>query len=197
MSMDVLIKSIRSIKYIMDSNRTKWFVCFGVMLGILRDKQAPPDNDIDIGVYYEDYDFERIKRSFAKMGYAPNKIIYPDTGGQPLYSHYQHSSFPDICLFAWYLHKEIRYHTYDYYEEGKKVLKKYRFKGIKAEYLDETIQVPMDKKRVVPGGEIVFPKKYGSCLDEWYPNWLEPRKEQSHSKYIVELKSMKEWKKIK
>jgi len=197
MCKDVLIKSIRSIKSVMDNTRTKWFVGFGVMLGLLRDGTPPDDNDIDICVYYEQYNFKSIKAAFSIMGYAMDKVVYPDKGDVPLYSHFSHPIFPDMCMFAWYLHNGIRYHTYYYYNEKNQRLRKYRFKGIDASFIENTVMIPIDPKRVIPGGDIVFPTKYGSCLDVWYPNWLERRKEQSHSNHIVEIKRMKDWKNIK
>ena len=126
MEMGSLIKAVQGIKYVMDSTQTRWFIGFGVMLGILRDGEPPKDNDIDVCVYYEDYDFKRIKRAFSRAGYTMSKVVYPNVGDTPLYSHFRHSSYPDMCLFAWYEHKGIRYHTYDYYNEGRERLKRYR-----------------------------------------------------------------------
>ena len=107
----------------------KWFLSFGSLLGIIRDDGIIKDEhgnpketeDIDISVLYEESDEKLIVGGFQKFGYQPCRILRNDVTRKPFHYGFKqpdspgnpNSALPEICVFAWYLHKGIRYHTYE------------------------------------------------------------------------------------
>jgi len=52
---------------------TKYFLCFGNLLHLIRDKSIEDDKDIDIGVFYDVADEKQITRGFLAWQYKVDK----------------------------------------------------------------------------------------------------------------------------
>jgi len=191
-----LDKSMIFTYQVMSVMRAKWFVCFGTLLGLIRDNGVVKgDDDIDIGMYYEDLTknggdgYRRLVLLFKKWGYKikheirPRGII-PDI---PLNIHFTHKELPDLDIFAWYKYKKIRYHTYDVDHTKEVKPKEYTLKGVMAEWLDETIMM----KFPFLSKQIGVPLRYGTLLDEWYPNWGVPQKGESKTRWVKKVRDFK------
>lgn len=174
----------------------KWFLCFGTLLHVSRmimghSTKMPDDQDIDLGILYEDCEPHILENKFKALGLQIKRKIINDADKKPLYySLHGVGSGINICLFLWYKHGNIRYHTYDVLMEKKEKPSKYIFKGIPAECIEaDTQELP------IPGlyRTIKVPRGYGRLFDHWYPDWLTKRKHISHTRYKLEMKSCKQF----
>jgi len=166
------------------------FACFGTLLGFIRDRGIlKEDGDVDIGIFYENMNEKLLTNCFGKWGYTLKKVVRNDyeVPHTPFFLHYDHAELPEIDIFAWILHKGIRYHTYDVNFENREILSKYRFKGIPDKWLNKFMDFRIDGMQRT----CKIPANYGHCLDTWYPNWLERRKEVSQSEWEIVTKSCK------
>jgi len=183
----------------------RWFICFGYLLGHIRDGGFVRDKDgnikqgedIDIGVLYEELNdglaANNIINGFGKFGYNVDHKITNNIDGKIFYINFKNPKLPDICLFAWYKHNNIRYHTYDFNREKKDIPTEYVFKGIPAFALEKVVKHYIKEANK----EVHFPLMYGTCLDVWYPNWKIKREGESETPYLVKMKSCKEFETIK
>jgi len=204
-------RALKIIYTVLGSIRIKYFICFGSLLHLIRDRTVEPDKDIDIGVLYEEYDPSMVISGMEKWEYKLVNRVVDDIRGKALYLQFEHQGrlkLPPIDIFAWYLHDKIRYHTYDTRQENKKVPKKYVFRGVPDKFLPRPyIHERKDEKLIKTffgkwndpyfKMEINAPLFYGSLLDIWYPNWLKPNNMQSASPWKIEMKSCKQWDDIK
>lgn len=168
----------------------KWFISFGTMLYFFRDKNMgkPFDGDFDVSILGKP-DWQLIVQMFEEWGYHVKTKLVHDKSGYPFQIVFKHDIFlNDIDLYFWVNANKYWWHTYDYYKEGKKVPKKYIFKGtpeyaFKGEpYLYTWDEIAHD---------LQFPNLYGTLLDCWYPGWFVPDKNfgQSHAEKVVKLKT--------
>lgn len=168
-----------------------WFFCFGSLLRMVRNKGKMKDDDIDIGILYDEYNQKLLENSIVACGMQIKKRVVNDIDKRPLYYTLKSHTLPiEICVFCWYKHKNILYHTYDIEGHGKERPEKYTFKGIPAWILesgtvDMRIEGSLRQARV--------PKMYGSALDIWYPDWLTKRKGESETRHLIEMKSCKQF----
>jgi len=170
----------------------KWFVCFGTLLRMIRDKgNMKEGDDIDLGLLYEEFDQHIIENHIKAFGLEIERMIINDVTKTPLYYGLKaYGTNIHICIFLWYKHKNIRYHTYDINREGKNVPSKYIFKGVPADTLEgDTQQMPVPNTYRT----VNVPRGYGRLLDTWYPDWLTKRKGQSSTKWQLEMKSCKQF----
>ena len=189
------------VGWILGAERIPWFCCFGTLLGFIRDNGAVKgDNDIDLGMFYEHMDEERIVKGMKKYNYTlHHKIVNNyEKPNKPYYLSFTSEQHPPLCLFAWVKHGEFRYHTYDTKHEKPQggVPSEYVFKGVPANLFDDILSHwPADKdKKQLTRHEFKIPRKYGTLLDLWYPDWKTPRKGESHTPYVVRMKNCKDWK---
>lgn len=170
----------------------KWFICFGALLRIIRDKGKMPDGeDIDFGIFYEDYNPKHLEAVFQAGGIYVKKKIINDVTKKPLYyTMVDYSTGIEVCIFAWIKHNGIRYHTYDVKLEGKKIPSKYVFKGVPEALFNDIMEKPLiDTYRSVK-----VPVAYGALFDLWYEDWCVERSGVSKTKWVLEMKSCKQFK---
>jgi hypothetical protein len=174
----------------------KWFLCFGSLLHVSRMtmghiKKMPDDQDIDVGILYEDYEPHQLENKMFALGLQIKRKIIHDVDKKPLYYSLQGvGTGINICLFCWYKHGNIRYHTYDVLREKRDKPSKYIFKGIPAECLEcSTQEMP------IPGlyRTVKVPTRYGTLFDHWYPDWLTKRKHISTTRWQIEMKSCRKF----
>jgi len=201
-------KAVRIAAKVLGANHIKWFVCFGNLLHLIRDKSLENDKDVDIGVFYEHMALANpnaIVNGFEKFGYTRLLYIEHDIDEKPLYMCFRHPELPPIDIFCWFKHGKYRYHTFDTLQEKvKKRPSLYKFLGVPAKYLpDPDGRLPKDPTIVkqmffqsTPQyvAEIYLPLNTGTLLDIWYPNWLKPRSMTSMSPEVVTMKSCRQWK---
>jgi hypothetical protein len=198
-------KAIRVVNDVFMKMGQKWFLCFGNILHLIRDRTIEKDNDIDVGVFYEKSDGEKIIKAFKYWEYNLHLEIKNDVDKKPLYLSFKSGRtppMPPIDVFLWYRHDGVRYHTYDAYQERRTYPSKYKFLGIEEKFLpDPEISAKQDKRLAKSFFgkwnepyflfEVPIPLFYGSCLDTWYPNWLVPRKMTSMSPFVVHMNTCK------
>jgi hypothetical protein len=171
----------------------EWFVSFGSLLGVVRDR-GKLLGDLDISMFYEEDVAERMIANLIQFNWQERgRIIHPSTK-KPL-----HLSFVPVDkrmnggmvldLFFWLKVGDIYYHTYDYKMENPKngIPSEYYFKGCHKRILRGATW-----QYVWPGtaNMIRLPHYYGTLLDYWYPGWY--RKDsmfgQSKAKQVVKVK---------
>lgn len=177
----------------------KWFFCFGTMLTLVRDKgKFAKNDDIDVGVYFEDFEPVYIKNWCSANGFDVRRTIIDDITKKPLY--YSIVPKPDIAIvtgkfhldvFAWMKYKNYYWHTYDVKIENPKhgIPNKYIFKGVPEYALQKLTNIDGIAGTMFSG---FVPLKYGTLLDIWYPNWIERREEVSHTKWALNVHSCKD-----
>ena len=197
MELTKVIKTMRTIDDVIGHLHYTYFVCFGMLLHLIRDGSLEDDHDIDMGLLREeDIDYDALIRAFASNGYSVRKKVISDYSYKPFYIGLKHETLPPICLFFWQLHEGKRYHTYDINFENKEIPSEYVFKGVDAKLLDGKVYKEHfgTRKDEMFRDVIRIPQKYGSLLDAWYPNWLEQRSEQSNRDDCLMMKSCRELK---
>ncbi len=206
LTLETFNKTLNSALLLLERSRIPWFVCFGSLLGLVRDRGIiENDTDIDIGIPFEFINEKQIRSCFKRYDYEQYKIIRRDDIDRTLfgvpnnedlaYISFVHPTLPCVDIFAWYLHDGIRYHTYDYFNEKKEHPSKYVFKGIREEWINHvdksmfgTIKHPLFARN------LPFPFMYGHLLDTWYPDWKTPRTGESHTPWKLELDSCRQFK---
>jgi len=211
------INTVMSFQENMFGKRIRWFFSFGTLLEYIADRTFTLNFDIDIGVFYGECDAEKMTKGFEGFGYEVKSVLLHDVDRKPLNIQFRPTGeviagSPHIDVYFWIKSKNKYYHTYDINREGKKIPKRYVFKGIQAEWIEpdkrdvehyrksgiETSQV-LDERGIwhydIFGdhNEYTFavPFKYGTLLDEWYPGWRfrQHYKGQSKSQWIRDVKS--------
>lgn len=197
-------KALRIIIKTMGVGHMKWWLCFGNLLHLIRDKNVKHDHDIDVGVYEEDVSESIITNIFLQWQYTLKKRIIDNTNKKILYLSYKNRNLPPIDVFVWKKWKEYRFHTYDVLHEDQKVPSRYIFKGVKEKWLPRLGVIDMKDDRLKKShfGEhakplffeaVNIPLQYGTLFDYWYPDWMTPRQGESTSPWKVEMKSCSKW----
>ena len=204
LTLATLDKTINTVGYLLERARQPYFLCFGTLLGLVRDRNVVEgDTDIDLGILAESAHEKPIRACFERFGYRPYKTIRRDdvdkVNPNPLvsredlaYISFRHLTLPCIDIFIWYKHGDYRWHTYDFHNENKERPTAYHWKGVKSEWLDK-IEKSTFGTHLKPlfSRNVYFPLMYGHLLDTWYPDWKTPRKGESTSPWQVEFKSCK------
>ena len=193
--LELLEKSLKHFSFVMKYIKAPWFVCFGTLLGLVRDNGLiKGDKDIDIGMFYEDLigpkgdTYLRLIKGFEKIGYKLGGIITTDVMPfVPLNMYFNHKDLPTIDVFAWVKDGDIRYHTYDTKQERKKIPSEYVLKGVKDVWLKDIERIRFPFMKI----DVNIPRKYGTLLDEWYPNWKIPAKGVSKTRWEKKTKTLK------
>ena len=202
LSLATLDKTINTVGYLLERARQPYFLCFGTLLGLVRDRNVVDgDTDIDIGIRAEDAREKVIMSCFQRFGYMKHKLIRRDDIDMtdPRISHetlvyvsFKHLTLPCVDVFIWPKSNGYRWHTYDFLNESKERPSTYHWKGVKAEWLDRLEKSTFGtQKKPLFTRNVFFPLMYGHLLDTWYPDWKTPRKGESTSPWILEMKSCK------
>jgi len=154
-------------------SKMKWFVSFGTLLYLIRDKKHGKefDTDMDISIVGE-HNFEQIDGNLKENGFEECTRIINDTTKSILFASYKSSNGLHLDLFFWIKVDNYYFHTYDYMRDSTdgrpsfyhfKSLPPYMFEGDTINY--EWIESMSPLK---------IPALYGTLLDYWYPNWFTP-----------------------
>lgn len=196
-----------------DSLCLPWFVCFGSLLSLVRDRQLIADNDdLDIGVLGP---IDGVARA---MGGTITRKTFDSTGKLLVNFHISHPRIKvEIDVFRWVCKDGMLYHCYSEDPTDDAILKKYRWKGIPetcffpdketAHAIREDIfrySRALDTaglwRHAIPGIEteglyVRLPFRYGNCLDYWYPDWLTHRPQfgTSLAYRVVEASNTSGW----
>lgn len=178
---------------------TKWWFCFGTMLTLIRDEgKFKKIDDVDVGVFYDDFEPRYITNWCKSNGFVITKHIVDDITRKPLY--YSIEPMEDIQkitgkfaldVFMWIKYKGFYWHTYDVKMEkpSNGIPRKYIFKGVPENAFSDIIHIDSIAGTSFHG---YVPLKYGTLLDLWYPNWIVKREECSHAKWVMSMDSCKE-----
>lgn len=205
-----------------DGKRLHWFYCFGTLQEYISDSTFSFDSDIDIGVLYDQCDAVALENMITSNGYKLEKKLVNDVTKKPFNMQFKPVDdgmleWPSLDIYFWYKHNKMLYHTYDVNKENLEIPSKYIFKGVKEEWISPNKEMIAAKRAALHPGyarsitehgtwvsdifgsssgfEFVCPYAYGSLLDEWYPNWKFRKHNvgQSKSRFMVEMRSCKEW----
>lgn len=211
------VASMRNLSGTMSQANIKWFLCFGSLLSLVRDRKVDMTQDIDIGVVgTSPLLVDTLSRAFQPM-----HCVRHDVTGEVLNQSYRcvgTNIIPyTLDVFFWLKVGNMYYHTYDVNQSRPKdgILKGYTFKGVPASYFeapDEVVEKyrrdsrlgrALNKNgtwvRLIPGYEstgisLAAPYLQGSCLDKWYPDWPMRRPEWgvSETPWVKKVKSCRE-----
>jgi len=201
---DVKRHAIQDIRTVYDCAeaagiREHLFVCFGLLLGIVRENDfIENDDDIDMGIISERITREQERAYYhnlidADMFFARKRIEKRDDLDRfTWFSLRKRANRAKFCHWFWIKHAGYYFHT----KAGKWVTKKkfqgiedveFRFeddavmKGIPVGYLDGLQEIDFH------GIRINIPQKCGSCADFWYPGWLIPLRAKSARAIICQV----------
>lgn len=156
-------------------------------------------DDIDLGVFYDNYHFQYIKNFCSGAGWEIDHTIRPDTGGQPLYVSLKptkdvESITGEVCLdvFAWYEFKDMYWHTFDTRMERphKGIPDKYVFRGVPKWVFKDFVGID---NVAGSGMNAKIPLRYGTLFDWWYTDWIKPRPQAtSNALWEIQFKSFKD-----
>ena len=170
----------------------KWFVSFGSLLYMIRDKNHGVEfvQDIDISIVGS-HNYEQIDRTLQDNGFQRVSRIKNDQDGSVLFADYKSPNGLSLDLFFWIESPGYLWHTYDYMREGKEIPSFYHFKAV-PKYMMEG--KPYSYSWFDEISPLMVPKYYGTLLDYWYPNWFIPDADFGLSKamYEVEIESCKD-----
>lgn len=215
------INSMMDFQETSDGKRLKWFYCFGTLLEWIADSTFGLDYDIDIGCLYDECDSKRLAGSLSGNGYELESVFLHDVDKKPLNMHFKPTrdnirNTPTVDIYFWIRKGNILYHTYDINKEGREIPREYTLKGVPYEYINPS-QDDIDSKRnaIIDGNlrlnehgvwmhdvfgsysgyRFYSPFRYGSLLDEWYPDWRfrQYYKGQSKTRFEKKIKSFKEF----
>jgi hypothetical protein len=176
----------------------RWFYSFGTLLEYLADRTFGMNFDIDIGVFYEEYDEKSLMDNFETFGYKVSPTIIHDIDKRPLNIHCTPNDdrlrgTPTIDIYAFYPKKGTFLYTYDFDKKGKKIPDRYVFKDIPKNCIqpakwevDRVLKgsAPEQSQLLKANGmwsydvfedhgsyKMSCPFGYGRLLDIWYPGW--------------------------
>ena len=163
-------------QYAVGAPPLKWFVSFGSLLYLCRDKLVGlpyETGDIDISVFQDDLDGEDLVRNMNQYGYALKTKVMDNTNGKPFQMVFSPKAemfhLPqnmDVDVFFWVKANGFYWHTYDFNKEGGETLSEYVFKGIPCRIFDGGIMPAIWDALAPP---VNIPIECGACLDTWYP----------------------------
>ena len=187
-----------------------WFISFGTLLWFVRDRLLgrPFEEDIDISMIYGAVRREDVISKFSEYGYSLETELLDNYHRKPLQMTFKPEApglWPaTLDIFFWVLGHEYAWHTYDMFNRRQTIQDEYTFKGTPKELILAPT-LPMVWEEISP--TVLFPSKYGSLLDVWYPPqkdsagafipntcWMVQNKQYGQSKFstMKTLKSCKE-----
>lgn len=196
--------------------KMRYWLSFGGLYGIVRNRGIIPDGDLDLCTLHGQ-PFEKIQKFFAASParYGMSKALLSDITNMPLYCSFgSESGYPHICLSFWYEHEGIAYYCHDQHHEveGVGVPKSgYWFRGVPISCISELKMV--EWPGCAQNCKISVPRFPGTMLDNMYPDWafkiqkynigknhaVDDDKMESYYKggacspYEVHVESMKQW----
>lgn len=191
---EALLKTATTITCTLNSLETKWFVCFGTLLALVRDNKFNLQQDIDIGVVGNIRDVYNTLNQTYNCTYA----MLDDHTKLPICAHYTGNGLSAILdVFFWQKFEGHYWHSFDINHDNKPIPDNYDFRGVPAHcfntppemikyFRDDTLRYgnAMNQdgtwNHAVPGLEadcidVRLPYKYGELLDIWYPDWATRR----------------------
>lgn len=165
-----------------------WFVSFGSLLYIIRDKNHGIEftQDIDISIVGE-HQYEQIKTSLQESGFTLENHIVNDVTGDILFADFKSKHGLNVDLFFWIEHNGYLWHTYDDMREkpSNGIPEKYYFKAVPTWMMTGQSYKYRWFDTISP---LKIPHLYGTLLDYWYPHWFIPDAEfgQSRTKILKE-----------
>lgn len=180
------------------------FVCFGLLLGVVRNRDfIPGDDDIDMGCLsdritkeQEDEYYKQLKA--AGMFFARERIEKrDDTDRYTWFSLRKRNNHAKFCHWFWIKHAGYYWHTKAGRWTGQAGKRRFGenddlefgngevavMKGIPARIIEETMEIDFN------GVGIRIPKAYGACLDFWYPGWLVPSRTKSSRQVLCQIRN--------
>lgn len=183
-----------------DGAALRWFFCFGNMLEYMCDLTFSLRFDIDLGIFYDEYDPKQLMSTWEAFGYECTHSIVHDKTRKAFNFHFEPreqrlQGTPTIDIFAFVPRRNMLMYTYDMRRERKAIPSKYGWKEIERELLEPS---PRDVERIRTqiGAhpemrdlldehgiwhyyvfedhgpyKMPFPFAYGTLLDRWYPCW--------------------------
>ncbi len=195
MNDELLMRDLKQIENTLDTltddgmNYQKWFVSFGSLLYLIRDKKHGIEfnQDIDVSVVGP-HNFEKIDVSLRENGFERVSIIENDQNNEVLFADYKSPNGLSLDLFFWIETPGYLWHTYDYMREGKRNPSFYHFKAVPKYMMEGEPYKYIWFDEISP---LKIPKYYGTLLDYWYPHWFIPDSDFGTSKtlYKVEVKT--------
>lgn len=203
----------REIRQVCDIENSRWFVCFGTLLDLVRDKKFTISQDVDIGIIGN---INELYKSIKVNHHIESYIKSDKTNNILNFSYYIHGVSVDF--YRWVKFGGMYWHTYDTNLEKPKngVPSVYRFKSMPVEIFDidsekqrklivdmayfEQGRPSMSKKgtwvKPLPeapadGIDLQLPYMYGYFLDIAYPDWATERKQFGQSKSFNNVKYTK------
>jgi len=187
MDNEKLMKDLRNLENVLNvlvtgDQRQKWFISFGSLLYVLRDKKLGVEfnQDVDISIIGK-HDYKGMKRSLESEHWQLVKEIRNDITGEILMADFCSPNGLSVDLFFWIEHNGHYWHTYDYQNEKNEsgIPTQYHFKSLpKWMFSGE----PFKYRWFEEISPLKIPNKYGTLLDYWYPNWYVPDNEFGVSK---------------
>jgi len=188
-----LMRDLRAIQNALDRlqpngmDYVKWFISFGSLLYIIRDKKLGLEftQDIDISIIGP-HELDKILNALGEDGFTKCRHIINDKTGETLYVDLKSPHGMNVDLFVWIKKGGFYFHTYDYMNEKPEsgIPEKYHFKGTPAEYFEGEPYKYSWFEEISP---LKIPRLYGTLLDYWYPNWYIPDSEFGVSRCQVLL----------
>jgi len=169
--------TIRIVQQVFRICKTPYWLSFGGLWGLIKNRGIVPDDDLDLCCFYG-ADWKRIEKCMASYGYTLNRGLKSDTEPENLlYCHFNSTNGNvSICLSFWYLNDGIRYYCHDQNHEissGVAVPPSgYFFKGIPADIINSEADLRLVEWPGIEGCyKISVPHRPGVILDYTYPDW--------------------------
>lgn len=179
--------------------REHLFVCFGLMLGIIRERDfIVNDDDIDMGIISERITKEQEQKYYhnlvdAQMFFARQREEKrSDTDRFTWFTLRKRHNRSKFCHWFWIKHSGYYWHT-----KAGKWVNNAKFAGIEdAEFRldDDAIMKGIPIGHMNEFQEIEFhgiriniPVKCGTCADFWYPGWITPLRSKSARAIICQV----------
>lgn len=200
-----LVKVGSNLAMGLSSIGASWCLCFGTLLGVIRDKKII--GDIDIGILDNHANVYSALKSIMTLV----QCVVDDTTGMPYQAAFRMGD-EILDVYFWYRRGGYAYHCYDesVVRPQNGVLPEYHFKGIPEDIFwpkdtalrcvssackigrhintDNTYRIPVPG---IPneGVYVHIPFGFGQALDHWYPGlWYIPDAQYGVSKAAHEFR---------
>lgn len=189
MNNESLMKDLRSLECVLDilvgsDVRQKWFISFGSLLYVLRDKKLGIEfnQDIDISIIGR-HNYEYMRSRLLEDHWDLVKEIRNDVTNEILCADFRSPNGLSVDLFFWIEVNGYLWHTYDYMNEkpSNGIPTQYHFKPVPKWMMNGD---PYPYRWFEEISPLKVPNKYGTLLDYWYPHWFIPDNEFGVSKCL-------------
>lgn len=183
MDNELLMRDLKALdsalSFIVDDgiNYQRWFISFGSLLYVIRDKNLGLEfnQDIDISIVGP-HNYDKIKGRLEEDGFQLVSHIKNDITGEVLFADFKSPNGLSVDLFFWINHNGYLWHTYDYMAERPEngIPNRYHFKALPQWMMTGE---PYKYDWFQEMSPLKIPNKYGTLLDYWYPHWYIPDNE--------------------